>query len=115
NQIELHPRLTQSELRHFHAEHGILTEAWSPLARGGDVLSDPVVERIAAAHDRTPAQVILRWHIQLGNVVIPKSVTPSRIEENFKVFDFSLSAEEIQAIDGLDAGQRTGPDPATFG
>ena len=115
NQIELHPRLTQTELRRFHSEHGILTEAWSPLARGGDLLGDPVIERIAAAHDRSSAQIILRWHVQLGNVVIPKSVTHSRIEENFQVFDFALSSEEMQAIDGLDAGQRTGPDPATFG
>jgi diketogulonate reductase-like aldo/keto reductase len=114
NQIELHPYLTQSELRRFHSDHGIVTEAWSPLARGGDVLHEPVVQRIATAHDRTAAQVILRWHIQLGNVVIPKSVTPGRIEENFRI-DFSLSEEEMRSIEGLDSGRRTGPDPATFG
>jgi diketogulonate reductase-like aldo/keto reductase len=114
NQIELHPRLQQRELRRFHAEHGILTEAWSPLGKG-ELLDDPVIEEIAAAHDRTPAQVVLRWHIQLGNVVIPKSVTPSRIRENFQVFDFELSSEEIERLAELDRGDRTGPDPDTFG
>jgi 2,5-diketo-D-gluconate reductase A len=114
NQIELHPRLQQSELRRFHSEHAILTEAWSPLGKG-HVLGDPVIEDIASAHDRTPAQVVLRWHIQLGNVVIPKSATPSRIEENFHVFDFELSAEEMDRLGELDRGERTGPDPDTFG
>jgi 2,5-diketo-D-gluconate reductase A len=114
NQIELHPRLQQSELRRFHAEHGILTEAWSPLGKGR-LLDDPVIEEIALGHDRTPAQVVLRWHIQLGNVVIPKSATPSRIEENFRVFDFELSAEEMDRLSELDRGERTGPDPDTFG
>lgn len=115
NQIELHPRLIQSELRRFHAEHAIVTEAWSPLARGGDLLREPALQEISAAHDRTAAQVVLRWHVQLGNVVIPKSVTPSRIEENFRIFDFSLSEEEMRAIEQLNTGQRTGPDPAAFG
>lgn len=115
NQIELHPRLTQSELRDFHAQHGIVTEAWSPLARGGDLLQEPVLLEIAAAHQRTPAQVVLRWHVQLGNVVIPKSVTPSRIKENFGIFDFSLSDDEIHSIETLESGERTGPDPARFG
>ena len=92
NQIELHPRLQQAELRAFHAQHGIVTEAWSPLASGGDLLADPVVTGIAQRLSRTPAQVILRWHLQLGNVVIPKSVTPSRIAENFAIFDFELDA-----------------------
>jgi 2,5-diketo-D-gluconate reductase A len=114
NQIELHPRLQQPELRRFHSEHGILTEAWSPLGKG-ELLDDPVIEEIASAHDRTPAQVVLRWHIELGNVVIPKSVTPSRIEENFHVFDFELSSEEIERLCELDRGERTGPDPDTFG
>jgi diketogulonate reductase-like aldo/keto reductase len=113
NQIELHPRLQQAELRRFHAERGILTEAWSPLAKGG-VLDDPVITRIAAAHARTPAQVVLRWHIQLGNIVFPKSVTPARIEENFRIFDFELCVDDMGAIATLDAGERTGPDPATF-
>jgi diketogulonate reductase-like aldo/keto reductase len=114
NQIELHPRLQQAELRRFHAERGILTEAWSPLGKG-ELLDDPVIEEIASAHERTPAQVVLRWHIQLGNVVIPKSVTPSRIEENFRVFDFALSADEMGRLGELDRGERTGPDPDTFG
>lgn len=115
NQIELHPRLTQAELRSFHRQHGIVTEAWSPLGRGGDLLEEPVLEEIAARYGRTPAQVVLRWHVQIGNVVIPKSVTPSRIEENFQIFDFALSEDEVRAIDGLETGTRIGPDPTTFG
>ena len=114
NQIELHPLLPQAELRAFHAEHGILTEAWSPLARGGPVLTDPVIGEIAERVDRTPAQVILRWHIELGNVVIPKSVTPARIQENFDIFDFSLTEEDLEAIAGLETGDRIGPHPDTF-
>ena len=113
NQIELHPRLAQQELRRVHARHGIVTEAWSPLARG-EMLDDPVVTAIAAAHDRTPAQILIRWHIQLGNVVIPKSVTPRRIEENLDVFGFELDPEQIAALDALDRGERIGPDPDTF-
>jgi diketogulonate reductase-like aldo/keto reductase len=113
NQIELHPRLTQPQLRHLHAELGIVTEAWSPLARG-EMLADPLVAQIAERHQRTAAQVLIRWHLQIGNVVIPKSVTPRRIEENIDVFGFELSAEEITAIDGLDRGERIGPDPDTF-
>jgi 2,5-diketo-D-gluconate reductase A len=114
NQIELHPLLQQAELRRFHSEHGIATEAWSPLARGGQLLEDPTIREIGSAHERTGAQVVLRWHIQLGNVVIPKSVTPSRIDENFQIFDFELSDGEMDAIASLDRGERTGPDPATF-
>jgi 2,5-diketo-D-gluconate reductase A len=113
NQIELHPRLQQTELRRFHAEHGILTEAWSPLAQG-QFLDDPAIVEIASAHDRTAAQVVLRWHIQLGNIIFPKSVTPERIRENFQLFDFALSDEEMRTIEGLDADERTGPDPSTF-
>jgi 2,5-diketo-D-gluconate reductase A len=115
NQVELHPRLIQTDLRAFHREHGIVTEAWSPLGRGGNLLEEPVLEEIAARHERTTAQVVLRWHVQLGNVVIPKSVTPSRIEENFQIFDFTLSDDELRAIDGLDADRRIGPDPTKFG
>jgi 2,5-diketo-D-gluconate reductase A len=115
NQVELHPYLQQRELRDFHAEHGIVTEDWSPLASGGDVLRDDTIRGIADAHGVTPAQAILRWHLQLGSVVIPKSVTPSRIVENFDVFGFELTDAEMDAIAGLDRGQRTGPDPATFG
>ena len=113
NQVELHPRFQQSDLRRFHSEHGIVTEAWSPLAQGG-VLEDPVVAELASAHGRTPAQVVLRWHLQLGNVVIPKSATPARIEENFAIFDFRLDDDAMRAMEGLDAGERIGPDPATF-
>jgi 2,5-diketo-D-gluconate reductase A len=115
NQIELHPYLVQQELRDFHAEHGIITEAWSPLASGGlGVMEDETITSIAQAHGVTPAQAILRWHLQLGNVVIPKSVTPSRIEENFDLFGFELTDEEVERITGLDRGERTGPDPDTF-
>ncbi|MHA6785050.1 aldo/keto reductase [Pseudonocardia saturnea] len=114
NQVELHPNLVQAELRAFHAEHGIATEAWSPLARGG-LLDDPAVGKIAAKHGRTPAQVILRWHLQIGNVVIPKSVTPSRIAENLDVFGFELDADDTAAIEALDSGTRIGPNPDEFG
>ncbi len=114
NQIELHPLLPQTELRAFNAEHGIVTEAWSPLARGGSVLADPVVAAIAGRVAKTPAQVILRWHIELGNVVIPKSVTPSRIAENLNVFDFSLTPDDVSAITGLQTGDRIGPNPDNF-
>jgi 2,5-diketo-D-gluconate reductase A len=114
NQIELHPLLQQAELRAWHAAHGIATEAWSPLAQGA-VLEDDTLVTIAAHHQRTVAQVILRWHLQLGNVVIPKSVTPSRVRENFDLFDFELSEDDLAAIARLDAGHRTGPDPSTFG
>jgi diketogulonate reductase-like aldo/keto reductase len=113
NQVELHPRFQQAGLRREHAELGIVTEAWSPLAQG-KVLGDPVITEIAGAHGKTPAQVVIRWHLQLGNVVIPKSVTPERIEENFDVQDFHLTDAEMAAIETLDAGERTGPDPDTF-
>jgi 2,5-diketo-D-gluconate reductase A len=113
NQVELHPRYQQAGLRREHADLGIVTEAWSPLAQGA-VLDDPTITAVAAAHDKTAAQVVLRWHLQLGNVVIPKSVTPARIAENFDLFDFHLSAAEMDAIDALDAGERRGPDPDTF-
>ncbi|MDX6313943.1 MAG: 2,5-diketo-D-gluconate reductase [Streptomyces sp.] len=114
NQIELHPNLPQAELRAFHAAHGIATEAWSPLGSGRGLLEDPALAALATKHGKTPAQVVLRWHIQIGNVVIPKSVTPSRIAENFQVFDFALDADDLAAIDALDNGTRLGPDPATF-
>jgi diketogulonate reductase-like aldo/keto reductase len=113
NQIELHPHMQQTTLRRFHDEHGIVTEAYSPLGQG-TILRDPTIREIAAAHSRTPAQVVLRWHVQLGNVVIPKSVTPARIEENFRIFDFELTEEDMYAIDGLETGERIGPDPMTF-
>ncbi len=113
NQVELHPEFQQAALRAWHAEHGIATEAWSPLAQGA-ALSDPTVVRIAARHLKSAAQVVLRWHIQLGNVVIPKSVTPERIQENFELFDFELGDDEMAEIGGLDAARRIGPDPASF-
>jgi 2,5-diketo-D-gluconate reductase A len=113
NQIELHPRLQQSELRAWHADHDIATEAWSPLAQG-DLLDDDTIATVAAHHDRSPAQAILRWHLQIDNVVIPKSVTPSRIRENFEVFDFELSEDDMAALERLDSGERTGPDPGSF-
>jgi 2,5-diketo-D-gluconate reductase A len=113
NQVELHPELQQAELRAWHAEHAVATEAWSPLAQGA-LLDEATIVTIAAHHDRTPAQVILRWHVQLGNVVIPKSVTPARVEENFRIFDFELSEDDMAAIARLDKGARIGPDPSTF-
>lgn len=114
NQIELHPGFQQAELREYHAEHDIVTEAWSPLGRGS-MLGHPALAPIAEKHGRSVAQIILRWHIQLGNMVIPKSITPSRIQENIRVFDFSLDEADMAAIAKLDdpAG-RTGPDPEVF-
>ncbi|NQX28815.1 aldo/keto reductase [Microbacteriaceae bacterium VKM Ac-2854] len=113
NQIEVHPYLTQNELRAFGAEHGIVTEAWSPIAQGL-VLDDEAIVRVARLVGRTPAQVVLRWHIQRGDVVFPKSVTRERVEENFALFDFELDEESMAAIDGLNRDHRTGPDPDTF-
>jgi 2,5-diketo-D-gluconate reductase A len=113
NQIEAHPYLVQDAVRAFGAEHGIATEAWSPIAQG-KVLDDPVIARIAEHVDRTPAQVTLRWHVQRGDIVFPKSVTQSRIEENFAIFDFELSADEMTDITLLNRDERTGPDPDTF-
>ncbi|BAU87188.1 oxidoreductase [Streptomyces laurentii] len=114
NQIELHPQLQQAASRETHAKHGIATEAWSPLGSGKGLLEVPAIVAIARKHDRSPAQVVLRWHLQIGNVVIPKSVTPSRIRENIDVFDFELDAEDLAAITALDEGRRLGPNPAEF-
>ncbi|WP_405718591.1 aldo/keto reductase [Streptomyces sp. NBC_00046] len=114
NQIELHPQLQQAESRVFHAKHGIATEAWSPLGQGKGLLEVPTVVAIARKHDRTPAQVVLRWHLQTGNVVIPKSVTPSRIVENLDVFGFELDADDLAAFAALDEGKRLGPNPGEF-
>jgi 2,5-diketo-D-gluconate reductase A len=113
NQVELHARYQQPALRRVHEELGIVTEAWAPLGRGL-VLDDPVIVAIAAEHARTPAQVVIRWQLQLDHVVLTKSVTPERIEENFDVLGFELSASEMAAIAALDRDQRTGPDPNTF-
>jgi 2,5-diketo-D-gluconate reductase A len=115
NQIEVHPYLTQDDVREFCAGHQIAVEAWSPLARGGDLLTDPVVTSIAGTVGKTPAQVVLRWHIQRGDIVFPKSVTPARIKENLGIFDFELSGQDHEAITSLNRDQRTGPDPDTFG
>ncbi|WP_108248662.1 aldo/keto reductase [Planctomonas deserti] len=114
NQVELHPWLPQTELRAYDAAHGIVTEAWSPLARG-QILGNLVLDELAAKHGRTPAQVVLRWHLELGNVVIPKSVTPERIRENLDVFGFSLDADDLAAIAGLESGERTGLHPDAHG
>jgi len=111
NQVECHPYLTQVELKKFCAEHQIYVEAWSPLEQGGDVLKDEAIVKIAEAHGKTPAQVIIRWHLQEGTIVIPKSVTPTRIEENFRVFDFTLSDAEMEAIHKLNKNRRRGSDP----
>ncbi|WP_103534468.1 aldo/keto reductase [Streptomyces sp. SM11] len=114
NQIELHPQLQQAESRAFHADRGIATEAWSPLGQGRGLLEVPTVVAIAQKHGRTPAQAVLRWHLQTGNIVIPKSVTPSRIKENLDVFGFELDADDLAAFAALDEGKRLGPDPAEF-
>ncbi|MFJ9682444.1 aldo/keto reductase [Streptomyces sp. NPDC101194] len=114
NQIELHPQLQQAESRALHAKHGIATEAWSPLGQGKGLLEVPTVVAIARKHGRTPAQAVLRWHIQTGNVVIPKSVTPSRIVENLDVFGFELDADDLAAFAALDEGKRLGPNPGEF-
>jgi len=114
NQIELHPQLQQAESRALHAKHGILTEAWSPLGSGKGLLEVPTVLAVARKHGRTPAQAVLRWHLQTGNVVIPKSVTPSRIAENIDVFDFELDADDLAAFAALDEGKRLGPNPGEF-
>ena len=115
NQVELHPYLQQEKLRVAHEELGLLTEAWAPLARGGELLADQVVLGLADKHARTPAQVVLRWHLQLGNVVIPKSVTPARIAENIAVFDFALDEDDMAVLASLDREGRTGAHPDHLG
>jgi 2,5-diketo-D-gluconate reductase A len=125
NQVELHPRFPQDELRAFHAEHHILTEAWSPLERGRGLLAEsgltekrslleePIIRDLAAAKGRSPAQIVLRWHVQLGNVIIPKSANPQRMRENIDIFDFELTDDEMRQFSSL-AGERLGPDPEVF-
>jgi 2,5-diketo-D-gluconate reductase A len=113
DQIECHPYLTEDEVRGFCADHQIAIEAWSPLARG-NVLGDPTIDAIARKYDKTAAQVILRWHIERGNIIFPKSVTPERIRENIDIFDFELSGEDVEAISALNRNERTGPDPDKF-
>ena len=121
NQVELHPSFQQKALRAFHREHGILTQAWSPIGgsirrfgKGSDPLNDATIAEIAARHGKTPAQVTLRWHIQNGVSAIPKSFNAGRIAQNFDVFDFELSPEDMARIDALDLGARTGPDPESM-
>ncbi len=111
NQVELHPQFPQVALRAFNAGHQILTEAWSPIGQGGDLLSSPELVTLAEQLGKSPAQVVLRWHVQLGNVVIPKSVTPERIRANIDVFDFELDETQMSTVSGLDTGTRLGPDP----
>jgi 2,5-diketo-D-gluconate reductase A len=115
NQVELHPRFTQEELRRYHADHGIATEAWSPIGQGGDLLQDPTLTALASKYGKTPAQVVLRWHVQLGNIVFPKSMRPERMRENIDVYDFELAADDMQAVSGLNTSSRMGPDPDDFG
>lgn len=114
NQVELHPEFPQQDLREYHSSHGILTESWGPLGQNKGLLDNPRIVAMARSLGRTPAQVILRWHIQIGNVVIPKSVTPDRIEENINVFDFELSPTDLENIDELNIGRRLGPHPNEF-
>jgi 2,5-diketo-D-gluconate reductase A len=114
NQVELHPQFPQAELRAYHAEHGIITESWGPIGQGKGLLEDEHIRAVAQAKGRTPAQVVLRWHLQLGLVVIPKSVTPSRIAENIALFDFELDDDDLAAIAKVDTGERLGADPRTF-
>jgi diketogulonate reductase-like aldo/keto reductase len=117
NQVELHPHLQQAELRAFHAEHGIVTEAWAPLGAGKGPLDEPVLAEVAAAHDVSPAQVVLRWQLDLGNVIIPKSSNPGRMRENLELWGFELTDDERARIAALDRGAdgRNGPDPDRFG
>ena len=113
NQIEVHPYFTNEAVRAYGEQHGIVTEAWSPIAKG-QVLDDPVVTELAGRVGRTPSQVVLRWHVQRGDIVFPKSSRRERMEENFAIFDFELDESAMAAISGLDRGERTGPDPDTF-
>ena len=114
NQIELHPYLAQPELRRYHRQHGIRTESWSPIAQG-EVLDDPTLVGLAQKYDKTPAQLVLRWQIQAGNIVFPKSVNPKRMRENIDIFDFELDGDDAVVIDAMNTDHRTGPDPDTFG
>jgi len=113
NQIELHPRFQQAELRAFHGEHNIITQSWTPLGKSKS-FDDPVIVAISERLGKSPAQIVLRWHVQLGCSVIPRSTNPERMAQNMALFDFELSADDMTAIAGLDAGDRLGPDPATF-
>lgn len=111
DQVELHPMLAEKQLREYCQGRGVAIEAWSPLMRGGDVLSNPAIAELADKYHKQPAQIVLRWHVQQGIIVIPKSATPDRIRQNIDIFDFQLSDEDMHEIDQLDVGARTGPDP----
>jgi 2,5-diketo-D-gluconate reductase A len=115
NQVELHPRFTQDELRAYHAQHGIATEAWSPIGQGQGLLDDRLLGELAGKYGKSPAQVVLRWHVQLGNIVFPKSMHAERMRENIDVFDFELADDDVAAISGLNVDGRLGPDPDRFG
>ncbi|GAA4937467.1 2,5-diketo-D-gluconate reductase A [Actinomycetospora succinea] len=114
NQIELHPHMQQAGLRAYHERHGIKTEAWSPIGQGKGLLDAPELGEIAQAHGKSAAQVVLRWHVQIGNIIFPKSVTPERVRENFDIFDFELTDDDMQKIEGMEKAERLGPDPDTF-
>ena len=117
NQIELHPFFQNAEVKAYGEARGIATEAWAPIARGGSLLEEPAIVKIAASHERTPAQIVLRWHVERGNIVFPKSARSERLRENLSLFDFALEADELARIDELDEGEpgRTGPHPDAFG
>ncbi|MFA7250496.1 MAG: aldo/keto reductase, partial [Dehalococcoidia bacterium] len=115
NQVQLHPLIARPEARVYHAQHGIVTESWSPVEKGGDLLSHPAITDIAEQHRKTPAQVVLRWHLELGLVPIPKSADPGRMRENIEVFDFTLTTEEIAAISALNRGEGAGADSDRIG
>lgn len=114
NQVELHPRLAQQALREFHTTNGIHTEAWAPIGQGHGLLDDPVIKDMAARYGKSPAQVVLQWHLQIGNIAIPKSVTPARIRENIDLSDFALTTADVEQLSGLGPAKRIGPDPDTF-
>ncbi|MDF2976210.1 MAG: oxidoreductase [Actinomycetospora sp.] len=114
NQIELHPHMQQAGLRSYHERHGIRTEAWSPIGQGRGLLDAPELSEIAQAHGKSPAQVVLRWHVQIGNIVFPKSSTAERIRENYAIFDFELRDDEVETINGMERAERLGPDPDKF-
>lgn len=115
NQIQLDPRHTRPESRHFHGKHGIVTESWSPLGKGGNLLQDPAVDRLADKYGMTPAQIVLRWHIQLGLVAIPKSANPLRIKQNINLFGFELTQDEVESLSALDTGDGEITDSDSFG
>jgi 2,5-diketo-D-gluconate reductase A len=114
NQIELHPHMQQAGLRSYHERHGIRTEAWSPIGQGRGLLDAPELSEIAQAHGKSPAQVVLRWHVQIGNIVFPKSSTAERIRENYAIFDFELGDDEVERINRMERAERLGPDPDKF-